>query len=126
MDEVEDKDKLTFTVSFRDPYLAVSLKGKFNKNSQTVIDECLKSILESTAQSITLIFKEIEDINRHSIHILVKFQIAIRKKPAILTLCEINPELVEYLISQAAIRKVEIFQTLPEAILAARNLLSKK
>jgi|GEM_PF-1829905 len=118
VDSMEDNGRspLNFQISAQNSMVVVSFSGALINSNLGVIERCVVEVLGSKATSVVLNFRKVTKLDFPAISQLIRFQHAIREKPAKLRLCFLSSDFLRILEDRGAIRKDELRITLAEAV----------
>src|SRR5689334_11659007 len=107
MDALNSPGGLEFFISEKQDFLVVALLGTINKANAPLIEKCQLEVLTHSASYVVLSLHDVTQLDTGGIPALVRFQKAIRDKPAELRICFVKPEFHKILNGAGAIRPNE-------------------
>ncbi|MBI3554888.1 MAG: STAS domain-containing protein [Deltaproteobacteria bacterium] len=108
--------ELQYVISEKAQFVVISFSGTMFKASVASLDECQTEVLKHPGNLFVLNLRDVTRIDNHAIPQFIKLQKALRDKPGILRVCNIQDEVGKFAFEKGAIRESELAEDLMHAL----------
>jgi anti-anti-sigma factor len=111
-------DGLTYFLSEKHRILVVSLVGPLTRANSETLQQCIQDIQKTTAQSVVINLHDVSTMDKSVVPDFMKLQLLVRKKPAELRICFVQPKIRMFLDDAGVLRPAEVSSDLKEALVS--------